>query len=404
MKVLMFGWEYPPHNSGGLGVACQGLASALVEKDIELTFVLPKRLNIDQGKIRFKFANVPEIDINLVEIDSLLVPYMTSEKYSHLIKSGLDPQGNYGSTLFEEVKRYALLARGIAKREKFDMVHSHDWLTYGAGMAAKEVRDKPLVSHIHATEIDRTAGNPNKFIYNAEKAGFEGSDKILAVSDFTRHMVSDHYGISSDKIDVVHNGIDPTHYETNVSSDYGVGELKKLGYKIVLAYGRITIMKGFDHLVNAANLVLKHRPKTIFVIAGAGDMEGQIMKQAADLGISNNVLFPGFLRGKELSSMINAADLFVMPSISEPFGLTSLESLLHNTPAIVSRQSGVSEVLKNVFKVDFWDVEEMADQIISVLSHDSLKKELAENGHKEVALQTWGKAADKCIQVYNSLK
>lgn len=403
MNVLMFGWEYPPHNSGGLGVACQGLANALADKNVDLTFVLPKRLNVQGSKFRFRFANIPNVDINIIELDSLLVPYITSEKYSHLIRSGLDPHGNYGSTLFEEVKRYALLARGIAKREKFDIVHAHDWLTYGAGHAAKEVSHRPLVAHIHATEVDRTAGNPNKFIYDAEKRGFENADKILSVSDFTKKVVHDKYFIDNGKIEVVHNGIDATQYDTEVTSDEGVSELKKLGYKIVLAYGRITIMKGFDHLVNAANLVIKHRPKTLFVIVGSGDMEGQIMKQAADLGISNNVLFPGFLRGRELSSMIRAADLFVMPSVSEPFGLTSLESLLHGTPAIVSKQSGVSEVLKNVLKVDFWDVEDMADKILSVLSHNSLKKELSNNGRMDASHCTWDAAADKCIDVYKSL-
>lgn len=397
----MFGWEYPPHNSGGLGVACQGLANALAAKNVELTFVLPKRLNVRSDRFRFRFANVPDMDV--IEIDSLLVPYITSGKYEALIRSGLDPHGNYGSTLFEEVKRYAILARGIAKREQFDIVHAHDWLTYGAGIAAKEVKSKPLVAHIHATEVDRTAGNPNQFIYNAEKKGFETADKIVAVSDFTRKIIAKEYGIGEGKIEVAHNGIDSGNYQTNVGNDYGISELKKLGYKIVLAYGRITIMKGFDHLVDAANIVVKHRPKTIFVIMGSGDMEGQIMKQVADYGLSNNILFPGFLRGKELSAVINAADLFVMPSVSEPFGLTSLESLLHGTPAIVSRQSGVSEVLHNVMKVDFWDVEEMADQILSVLEYDGLKKEMATNGHREAELQTWDKAADKVISVYNSL-
>ena len=397
----MFGWEYPPYNSGGLGVACQGLANALTEKDIELTFVLPKRLDIDHSKVRFRFANVPDIDV--IEVDSLLVPYITSEKYSYMVKSGIDPQGNYGSTLFEEVKRYAMLARGIAQREKFDIIHAHDWLTYGAGMAAKDVRERPLVAHIHATEVDRTAGNPNEYIYRAEKLGFENADKIVSVSDFTKQVVHDKYFIENGKIEVVHNGIDANQYQTEVTSDDGINELKRLGYKIVLAYGRITIMKGFDQLVNAANIVLKHRPKTIFVIAGAGDMEGQIMRQAADMGISNNVLFPGFLRGKELSSMIRAADLFVMPSVSEPFGLTSLESLLHGTPALVSRQSGVSEVLKNVLKVDFWDVDEMADKILSVLSHPALKKELSTNGMIDANNCTWDAAADKCIEIYNNL-
>jgi len=394
----MFGWEFPPHNSGGLGVACQGLARAL-SKNVELTFVLPRKLKISEKGFKLLFADVP--DAKLIGLDSLLVPYVTSEKYSFL--RGIDPNGNYGATLFEEVRRYAILSQKVAGSENFDVIHAHDWLSFGAGIEAKKVSGKPLVVHVHATEVDRTAGNPNRFIYQREREGVLAADKVLSVSQFTKDVLVKHYGVSERKVEVVHNGIDKDRYFTNESPNLGVSRLKELGYKIVLYYGRITIMKGVDHLINAANLVLKYNPKTLFVIVGSGDMEGQIMSQSASMGISKNVLFPGFLRGRELSSMIKAADLFVMPSISEPFGLTSLESLIHGTPVLMSKQSGVSEVLKNTLKADFWDVDDMADKILSVINHSSLKKELTSNGKREVYLCTWDKAAEKCLSVYNNL-
>jgi len=395
----MFGWEFPPYNSGGLGVACQGLARALAAKNVELTFVLPKRIGVSDSAFRFRFADVPNMTIE--EIDSLLVPYITSEKYALL--NGVLPNGQYGSTLFEEVKRYAILARGIAKTESFDLVHAHDWLSFGAGISASKFKHRPYVAHVHATEIDRTAGNANQYIYKLEREGVNTADKVIAVSGFTKQVLVNDYGVSPQKVEVVHNGINTWNYDLDGSEPNGISKLKKLGYKIVLFVGRITIMKGADYLMYAAKRVLEYDSKVIFVFVGSGDMEGQIMRQAAELGISNKVLFPGFLRGTELSAAYRSADLFVMPSVSEPFGLTSLESLIHGTPVLLSKQSGVSEVLKNALKTDFWDVEDMADKILSALAYKSLRAELVLNGRKDAYLCNWDRAAEKCLGIYNSL-
>lgn len=398
MKVLMFGWEFPPYNSGGLGVACQGLARALAAQNVELIFVLPKRLGRFAEPFRFRFANVA--GLTLAEINSLLVPYITSEKYN-LLRSGVEPNGQYGLTLFEEVKRYAIAAKRIAESESFDLVHAHDWLSFGAGMAASGVKNKPFVAHVHATEVDRTAGKPNSYIFDREREGIIAADRVISVSNFTKEVLVRNYGVNADKIEVVHNGIDVNGKQSTQKS--GILELKKLGYKIVLFVGRITIMKGADYLIYAAKKVLEYNPKVIFVLAGAGDMEGQIMKQAAELGISNKVLFPGFLRGEELATAYRSADLFVMPSVAEPFGMVPLEALLYGTPVLISKTSGVSEVLKNALKTDFWDVDDMADKILSVISYKSLHDELAVNGARDVTTCSWGKAANKCIGIYSSL-
>lgn len=396
----MFGWEFPPYNSGGLGVACQGLAHALAAKNLDLTFVLPKRIGVNDSKVRFRFADVPNLTIE--EVNSLLVPYVTSEEY-HLLVSAMENNGQYGSTLFEEVRRYAALAKGIAKTERPDIVHAHDWLSFGAGITAKKVSGKPLVAHVHATEVDRTAGNPNRYIYEREQEGVNFADRVITVSDFTKRVLVNEYGAEERKINVVHNGIEVGNYNSQSQIPEGLKKLKKLGYKIVLFVGRITIMKGTDYLIHAAKRVLEYDPKVIFVIVGSGDMEGQVMRQAAELGISNKVLFPGFLRGQELSDIYHAADLFVMPSVAEPFGLTSLESLIHDTPVLISRQSGVSEVLHNALKTDFWDTEDMADKILSVVKYKSLHNELATNGKKDAYACNWNSAADKCVSIYNQL-
>lgn len=396
----MFGWEFPPYNSGGLGVACQGLARALAARNVELTFVLPKRIGVRDTAFKFRFADVPNMTVE--EIDSLLVPYITSEKYQ-LLADGMLPGGQYGSTLFEEVRRYGILARGVARSEQFDIVHAHDWLSFAAGISAKHVSGKPLVAHVHATEIDRTAGNPNRYIYEQEKKGVLTADHVMSVSEFTKRVLADHYGVDSGKVSVVHNGIDMGSYSDYSYKTSGIEKLKKLGYKVVLFVGRLTIMKGADYLIQAAKRVLEYDRKVIFVIVGSGDMEGQVMRQAADLGISNKVLFPGFLRGKELSDAYASADLLVMPSVAEPFGLTPLESLMHGTPVLISKQSGVSEVLPNALKSDFWDTEDMADKILSVIKHKSLRTELSINGASDAADCNWAKAAEKCESVYNLL-
>lgn len=400
MKVLMFGWEFPPYNSGGLGVACQGLARALSEKGTDVLFVLPKKVKTEE---HFKFVFADRVFLDVTTINSILTPYVTNDLYAHYLKESSG--GMYGGSLLEEVLRYALRAKEIALKEHFDVIHAHDWLSFPAGIAAKEVSGKPLVVHVHATEFDRTGnGGVNQKVYEIEKEGMQKADRIVAVSDFTKNLVIEHYGIAPDKISVVHNGVSTADYPARHENDFGIQKLKEAGYKIVLFVGRLTLQKGPDYFIYAAKRILQYQPKTMFVIAGSGDMERKVMELAAETGISGNVLFVGFLRGEQLSRIYHSADIFVMPSVSEPFGITPLESLLHGTPVIMSKQSGASEVILHAMKMDFWDVDEMADKVLSVLEHPSLKNEMSKNGEHEAESQTWDKAAVKLQKVYSSVK
>lgn len=397
----MFGWEFPPHNSGGLGVACQGLAFGLAHNGVEIEFVLPRALELDQSTIKFSFANIK--NIKLKGVNTLLYPYITSGIYSDVlarVQSKL-----YGSTLLEEVLRYAQEGGRIASSSHADINHAHDWLSFGAGIEAAKANGKPLVVHVHATEFDRTGGNSvDQRVYDIEREGMEKANRVIAVSGYTKNILMKHYGIPKDKISVVHNGIDPTQYNLSALQNGGLYEMKKLGYKIVLFVGRITLQKGVDYLLGAAQRVLKYNPKVIFVIAGSGDMQHQIIEQTASLGLSGNVLFAGFLRGDALSEVYKTADLFVMPSVSEPFGLTALEAALHGTPVLVSKQSGVSEVLTHTLQCDFWDREEMANKILGVVTHGALHSTLSQNGKKQAFDNSWDKAAQKVTQIYQEIR
>lgn len=389
----MFGWELPPFNSGGLGVACYGLSKAL-SKNVDILFVLPRKMDVDVNFAKVLFAN----NIKITTIDSPLMPYMTSGEYSRLETD----ETIYGRNLFEEVKRYALEARKIAQREKFDIIHAHDWLSFEAGMAAKEVSNKPLVVQLHSTEYDRCGGlNLNQAVYEIEKKGMENADKVIGVSNLTKSIIEEHYGIPSEKVFAVHNRINADEYNDEV--DDRIFQIKKDGKKIVLFAGRITLQKGPEYFLQVAKKALDYDKNILFIMAGSGDMEYKIMNDAAVMGISDKVLFTGFLRGKELTHIFSLADVFVMPSVSEPFGIAALESIVHGTPVIVSKQSGVSEVVQNALKVDFWDVDEMTNKILSVLNHSSLKETLSENGKNEVGIFSWDQAANECLRLYNDL-
>ncbi len=397
MKVLMFGWELPPYNSGGLGTACLGLTKAMATQNVEVTFVVPYKVDVHLPHMKVIFAGMP---VKIKGVKSLLYPYVTKEGYYSALSREKSPF--YGCDLMAEVRRYSMLAAEIALSEDFDVIHAHDWLSFGAGIEAKKVSGKPLVVHVHATEFDRSCDHINQEIYNLEKQGMEAADKIIAVSQFTKSTIVNHYGISPDKIEVVWNGINADEFR-HEDGENAVSVLKKGGYKIVLFVGRITMQKGPDYFLLAAKKVLQFNPKVYFVIVGSGDMEQQIMQQAAFLGISDKVVFPGFLRGEELNQVYRAADLFVLPSVSEPFGITPLESIVNGTPALVSYQSGVAEALKHALKVDFWDTDEMANKILAVLDNPSLIQTLQNNGHEEIKNFTWHSAASKCLNIYQRL-
>ncbi len=400
MKVLMFGWELPPHNAGGLGVACAGLAKALVNRGIWLTFVLPRKVPLPVLSYHVRFAaSSREIYADCATF--LFSPYRTSrEAWTLRGEGGCLP---IGGLFQQEVERYAAFARVVAREEEFDIIHAHDWLCIPAGMEAKRLTGKPLIVHIHATEFDRTGfGNINEQVYAIERAGVHAADRVIAVSNFTRNILIEKYGVDPQKVMVAHNGVDVAEVLAHAAVSGALEAQRQAGTKIVLFLGRITLQKGPDYFVRVAKRVLDHE-RALFVVSGSGDMERQIIEEAAWLGIGDRVLFAGFLRGAELGRMLASADVLVMPSVSEPFGIVPLEALVHGVPVLISKQSGVSEVLRHALKADFWDIDEMANQIIAVLRHKSLRGVLSNEGRREAHYQTWDKAAQVCTVAYQSL-
>ena len=385
----MLGWELPPYNSGGLGVACYGLARSLANQGVKITFVLPQKQDFNIDFLDLIFA-----DIKLK--DTLSSSYTTSTShFDEILLDNLPPDFVRAAQLFG--RRVGELAQKYSP----DIIHAHDWLTFPAGIAAKRVTGKPLVSHVHSTEIDRTGGHyPNPYVYEIEKKGLNYSDRILSVSNFTKNILVSNYGINSDKINIVHNGCDEM---TKRALPPALLALKDLGYKVVLYLGRITLQKGPEYFIRAAKKVSYYNPKTIFVVAGSGDMEMRMISEASYLGIMDKVMFTGFLRGDEKDKIYQAADVYVMPSVSEPFGITPLEAVANGTPVLVSKQSGVSEVLNHVLKADFWDIDDMADKILAVLKHKSLTSDLRAESSKELPNINWEKAAEKCITIYKQL-
>jgi len=406
LKVLMFGWEFPPFMSGGLGTACYGLTKGLTNKNVEVTFVMPngpEDMKAEFVKLLIA-SNLYKYNLKVKRIDTLLTPYLSDtqykEEYNNYIKL-LEKRGGdsskvlYGKNINDEVYRLSLAARMIAETEDFDIIHCHDWMTFPAGIAAKKVSGKPLVVQVHATEFDRTGGNSiNEYVYGIERQGMEFADRVVAVSYFTKQKIMEHYGIPEKKIVVVHNAVD-------FSGDKPF-DIKK-HEKVVLFLGRLTLQKGPDYFVEAAKKVLDYDPDIKFIIAGSGDMEARLIDRVAQLGIGNKVLFAGFVSGHDVDKAYQAADLYVMPSVSEPFGITPLEALRNNVPVIISKQSGVSEVLKHALKVDFWDIDELANKIISVLNYRSLHHELSKHGVMEVHTFSWNVPAEKCIEIYNNV-
>lgn len=397
MRVLMFGWEFPPFSSGGLGTACAGLVKGLSNNNTGVIFVAPKTPESDRANVKLISAMG---NIKLAEIDSIVTPYMSEEEYVKEIKN-LPPAkiSLYGRDLFHAVHIFSERSKAIAKiyKNKYDIIHCHDWLTFPAGIKAKEMSGKPLVVHVHATEFDRTGGNGiNEYVYNLEKEGMLKADRIITVSNYTKNMVVKHYGIDPAKIVVVHNAVE---FNSNEFSDVRFND----GTKTVLFLGRVTLQKGPDYFIYAARRIVDLYPNVRFVIAGSGDMMPFIVQKAAEMGIADKVLFTGFLRGADVDRAFQMADVYLMPSVSEPFGITPLESLRNNVPVIISKQSGVSEVIHNALKVDFWDIDEMANKVVSVLRHNELREDLRDFGVREVNRFSWDSSAEKCINVYNDL-
>ena len=384
MKILMFGWEFPPHNVGGLGRVCYELTKSLAKHDMNITLILP--VNIKSPE----FMKIIPTNIEIKEIQSPLNPYMNQMTYQKLFKYFK----MYGSNLYDEVERYTNRCKSIIKDINFDLIHAHDWMTFKAAVHAKQFSGKPLVLHVHTTEFERSCGlGQNKYAYEIEKHGFEHADLIITVSNFERENIAKNYGVDRNKIRVVHNATNPVKNKDKI----------KKNNKIVLYLGRITLQKGPDYFIRAAKKVLSVHPDVTFVMAGDGELLPDMINLACELGIGDKVLFTGFLSENDVYKIYQIADLYVMPSVSEPFGLTALESLTNETPILISKTSGVSEVLNHYLKVDFWDIDEMANKIISVLKYKPLGECLAENGCKEVNNLSWDAQTKKVIDIYKEL-
>jgi len=425
MRVLMFGWEFPPHITGGLGTACFGLTKGLAKKKVEVIFVVPKIFG-DEDKSSIRLVAAEDIDIShtdielnefwkkihYLEISSNIVPYVSPEEFKKMIelaeleKSIEDSSttvrkfkfsGKYGANLLEEVTRYALIASNIANQNNFDVIHAHDWLTYPAGIAAKMVSGKPLVVHVHATEFDRSGENINQSVYEIERRGMEVADKVITVSNLTRNIVISRYGIPEEKVITVHNAVDFGNGHQLIDSGNRV-----LPEQIVTFLGRVTFQKGPDYFVEAANKVLKKHSNVRFVMAGSGDMLNRMIRRVAELGISHKFHFTGFLKGSDVNKMFQMSDVYVMPSVSEPFGISPLEAMRSNVPVIISKQSGVAEVLKYALKIDFWDVDAMADSIYGLLNYKALANFFIQFGQDEVNNLKWENAAQGVKEVYES--
>jgi glycosyltransferase involved in cell wall biosynthesis len=401
MRVLTFGWDYPPLRNGGLGVACQGLTEELLEAGIEVIFVLPRE-QPTVGNHPFIFANITDIQgrLHVQTIESSLTPYGHTQSFFEVVLPG-GRRVRLQRRVIEEIYQYAEAALHIAKTEQFDLIHAHDWTSYLAGVAAKSVSGKPLILHVHATSFDQAGGsNVDPAVYAVEHQSFHAADSIVAISNYTRDLIIDRFNIDPSKVEVVHNGIKP---QQPPKLEPVLAELKAQGKKIVFYNGRITIQKGVDYFVRAARRVVDIEPDVVFVISGSGDMEREIIDLVGALGLSSHVMFAGALWDEERDRMYQSADLFVMPSVSEPFGLVPLEAIQQGTPVLISKQSGVSEVLAHALKVDFWDIDEMANKIIAALRYPALNQQLVTEGQREVRGLTWKSAASKVITLYHKL-
>lgn len=425
----MFGWEFPPHIAGGLGTACYGMTRGLARNGVEVVFVMPHAYG-DEDQRFVRVVNASDVEtigtrdhefseellekVSFIHIDSNMLPYISPEEYAayhdEFVRSGRTHEwtdvwkqrytfsGKYGANLMEEVARYAMVAAQVAKdlEGQFDVIHAHDWLTYFAGIAAKRVSGKPLVVHMHATEFDRSGENINRRVYAIEKAGMQAADRVIAVSELTRRIVIGKYGIPADKVVTVHNAV-------RFGESEEAAPERAVKDKVVTFLGRITYQKGPDYFVEAAAKVLQRVSDVRFVMAGSGDLMNHVVRRVAQLGIADRFHFTGFLKGGEVQRMFRLSDVYVMPSVSEPFGISPLEAMRSGVPVIISRQSGVAEVLDYAIKVNYWDVDALADAIYGLLTYPALGRMFASKGLEEVTGLKWTNAAAKIKTVYETV-
>jgi glycosyltransferase involved in cell wall biosynthesis len=396
----------------------------MAKHGVDMIFVVPKAFG-DENQEAVRLVNASDVSVDMqeseyqeywkrieyMEIGSNIIPYVSPEEFERIVSqeelnkisaespvfsAKYDFEGGYGKNLMEEVSRYALVASAIAASKDFDLIHAHDWLTYPAGIAAKYVSGKPLVIHVHATEFDRSGEDVNPQVYEIERKGMEEADRIIAVSNWTRSIIIDRYGIAPEKVFTVHNAVEP-------SENKDINGSKYVNEKIVTFLGRITFQKGPEYFLEAARLVLEADPNIRFVMAGSGDMLEKMIRRVAELRMGSSFHFTGFLRGPDVDKMLAMSDVFVMPSVSEPFGIVPLEAMRSNVPVIISKQSGVSEVLKHAIKVDFWDINAMADAIYSILHYQALNKMFIRYAKDEVDSLKWDHAGLKVKELYENL-
>jgi glycosyltransferase involved in cell wall biosynthesis len=422
----MFGWEFPPHISGGLGTASYGLTKGMAAmNDMEVIFVVPKAWgDEEESRVRLIGANgIPVAfkqvyykgfrkPLEKIEISSRIVPYTDPEDFWRLIRSEVcgynmyvqtnsqgkvDFSGRYDCNLMDEIHKYSIIAAVIAEENEFDIIHAHDWLAYPAGIAAMEVSGKPLVIHVHATDFDRSGGNVNPDVYSIEKRGMDAASRIITVSNLTRDIVINKYHIDPSKVETVYNAVEPVSISEDIQIKKGFDE------KVVTFLGRITLQKGPEYFIEAANKVLQVMKNVRFVMAGTGDMMERMMRRAASLKITDRFHFTGFLKGIDVFTMLTMSDVYIMPSVSEPFGISPLEAMQSNVPVIISKQSGVAEILTHAVKVDFWDIDAMADAIYGILTYPALSQMFIKNGKEEVIMLKWDNSARHVRSIYNDV-
>ena len=412
----MFGWEFPPHILGGLGTASYGLTKGMYDNgDMDITFVIPKPWGDEERSFaRIVGANsVPvawrDVSWDYVQsrIGNVMDPQLYFDLRDHIYADFnymgtndlgcIEFSGRYPDNLLEEINNYSIMAGVIARTVPCDVIHSHDWLTYPAGIHAKQVTGKPLVIHVHATDFDRSRGNVNPTVFAIEKDGMNNADHIITVSNLTRQTVIEKYGINPEKVTTVHNAVEP------LSEEIRNIKMKKGKDKVVTFLGRITMQKGPEYFVEAASRVLQKTHNVRFVMAGSGDMMEKMIRLAADRDIADRFHFTGFLKGRQVYEMLAASDVYIMPSVSEPFGISPLEAMQMGVPSIISKQSGCAEILENVIKIDYWDINAMADSIYAIIKYPALYNHLRDRGLAEIDTIQWKKAGAKVIDIYHKV-
>lgn len=391
----MLGWELPPHNSGGLGVACYQMCEALSKREVDLEFILPYKAehNIPFMKVRAAQKK------GVVEVFQSGIAY---DSYKYVFRDGHEEWHD----IYSQARFYENAVAEMAQNMEFDIVHAHDWLTFRAALRIKSINESvPIILHVHSIESDRAAGGKgNPLVREIEETAMLVADRVIAVSELTKQKIVSEYGIPAEKISVIYNSIDQNALDnSSIDNEYRyLALLKQNGYRIVSNVGRLTIQKGLTNLLYAAKLVVDKLPKTMFLLVGSGEQKDELISLAADLGIAENVVFAGFQRGKKWRDSFSIADLFVMPSVSEPFGLTPLEAGFYGVPSLITKQSGVYEVLKSCLAVDFWDINEMANKIVGALREQPLRDSLSESVVKELNSLSWEKSANLIKEIYDT--